>query len=94
MIAVIGMICWSIMFVELYRITKSIWSVVLLHMMEDSLINHLIIDGHITIASGKEIWISPISGIITTALYVTIGLLLRHCRIKKEMVLEAPRHNI
>jgi len=94
MIAVTGMICWSIMFVELYRITKSIWPVVLLHMMEDSLINHLIIDGHITIASGKEIWISPISGIITTSLYITIGLLLRHCRIKKEMVLGAPRHNI
>ena len=84
LIAIITMICWSIMFVELYRITKSIWPVVLLHMIEDSVINHLVIDGHISILSGNELIISPIAGIITTALYVVVGLLLRKYRIQKE----------
>jgi membrane protease YdiL (CAAX protease family) len=83
-VAIISMICWTIMFVELYRKTGSIWPVVLLHMVEDSLVNHLVIDGHITIVSGREILISPICGIITSILYICVGLLLRHNRIKNE----------
>jgi hypothetical protein len=84
LMAILTMIGWSVMFVELYIITKSIWPVVILHMIEDSLINHLVIDGHITIASGKEILISPIAGIITFVFYLIVGLLLRKNRIKKE----------
>ena len=83
-IAIFSMICWSVMFVELYRITKTIWPVVILHMIEDSLINPLIIDGYITIASGKEILISPITGIITSLSYVIAGLLLRRYRMMNE----------
>ena len=84
LISIISMICWTVMFVEIYRITKSIWSVVLLHAIEDSFINHLVIDGHITIMAGKEMLISPIAGVITSILYLGIGLLLRKSRIEKE----------
>jgi len=80
LVAIIQMICWTVMFVEFFRLTKSIWSVVLLHMVEDSLINHLVIDGHISIVAGKEFLISPIAGIITASLYLGIGLLLRQSR--------------
>ena len=83
-ISIISMICWTVMFVEIYRITKSIWSVVLLHAIEDSFINHLVIDGHISIMAGKEMLISPIAGVITSILYLGIGLLLRKSRIEKE----------
>jgi membrane protease YdiL (CAAX protease family) len=83
LVAIISMICWTVMFVELFRLTKSIWSVVLLHMVEDSLINHLVTDGHIAIVAGKEFLISPISGIITSSLYLSVGLLLRRSRISK-----------
>lgn len=83
--AIFSMICWTVMFVELYRIVKSIWPVVILHMMEDSLINHLAIDGHIAIDQGKEIFISPIAGLITSSFYLIVGLILRQNRIKKEM---------
>jgi len=82
-VAIITMIGWTVMFVEIFRLTKSIWSVVLLHMVEDSLINHLIIDGHITIVAGKEFLISPIGGIIPFCLYLGVGLLLRQSRISK-----------
>jgi hypothetical protein len=81
LIAIITMICWSVMFVEVYRITKSIWPVVLMHMTECSLINHLVIDGYISIISGKAIFVSPILGIITSSLYIAIGLLIRRYRI-------------
>jgi len=83
LVAIVSMVCWTIMFVEIFRLTKSIWSVVLLHMVEDSLINHLLIDGHIIITAGKEFLISPIAGIITSILYLGVGLFLRQKRIEK-----------
>lgn len=79
---IITLICWSVMFIELYRVTKSIWPGVVLHMVEDSLINPLVISGFISIAAGKEILISPIIGIITSILYLLIGLGIRAYRIQ------------
>lgn len=79
-VAIITMICWSVMYTELYRVTKSIWPCVILHMVEDSLINPLVISGYISIAAGKEIFVSPISGIITTILYLAVGLGIRAYR--------------
>lgn len=79
-VAVITMICWSVMYTELYRVTKSIWPCIILHMVEDSLINPLVISGYISIAAGKEIFVSPISGIITTILYLAVGLGIRAYR--------------
>lgn len=83
-IAVITMIFWTVMYTEIYRISNSIWPLVILHMVEDSLINPLVIDGYIKIAQGKEIFVSPITGVITTLLYLLVGLALRRYRIKKE----------
>jgi hypothetical protein len=51
-------------------------------MVEDSLINHLIIFGYITIAAGKEILVSPINGLITSIIYIVIGLGIRAYRIR------------
>jgi membrane protease YdiL (CAAX protease family) len=81
-IAIVNMLAWTVMFVEIFLITRSVWPVVLLHAIEDSLINHLVIDGYIQILSGKEILISPICGIIPTLLYLIIGLALRFKRNK------------
>lgn len=83
-IAIFSMICWTVLFVEIFRLTQSIWSVVLLHSIEDSFINHLIIDKHITILEGKEFLISPIVGIIPLSLFLLLGLFLRNERMKKE----------
>lgn len=84
LVAIVSMIAWSVMFVELYRITKSIWPGVLMHAVEDSLLNPLVIDGYISIAAGKEIWVSPISGIVTSLLYIAVGLLLRFIRLRHD----------
>jgi len=80
-VAVFNILAWTVMFVEIFLITRSVWSVVLLHAVEDSLINHMVIDGYIQIAAGKEILISPICGIIPTLLYLGIGLWLRGKRL-------------
>jgi hypothetical protein len=81
LVGVFVMIVWTVMFVEIFRLTNSIWPVVLLHAVEDALINPLVIDGHISIAPGMEIFISPINGMIPTAIYLLIGLWLRKRRI-------------
>jgi hypothetical protein len=71
---------WTVMFTELFRVTKSVWPCVLLHTVEDSLINPLQISGYIGIAAGKEIFVSPINGILTSILYVAVGLGIRAYR--------------
>ena len=81
LVGVFTMTVWTVMFVEIFRLTNSIWPAVLLHAVEDAVINPLIIDGHIGIACGMEIIISPICGIIPTAIYLLIGLWLRRKRI-------------
>lgn len=82
-VAIVNMTGWSIMFVELFRITGSIWPGILMHSVEDSLINPLVIDGYITIAAGKEWLVSPIAGILTTLLYVGVGLTMRCIRLRQ-----------
>lgn len=73
-------LAWTVMFTELFRVTKSVWPCVILHTVEDSLINHLVISGYISIATGREILISPINGVITSILYVAVGLGIRAYR--------------
>ena len=86
-VSILTMICWAVMFIELYRVTKSIWPGVVLHMVEDSLINPLVISGFISIAAGKEILISPINGIITSMLYLLVGLGIRTYRKQANQIL-------
>jgi hypothetical protein len=78
----ITMVCWGVMYIELYRVTQSIWPGVLVHMVEDSLINPLVLGGFIAIAAGTEILVSPICGIITSILYLSVGLGIRRYRIQ------------
>jgi len=75
-------LCWTVMFTELFRVTKSVWPCVLLHTVEDSLINLLVLSSYISIAAGKEILVSPINGIIASILYLAVGLGIRAYRIR------------
>ncbi|MCC5930388.1 MAG: CPBP family intramembrane metalloprotease [Cyclobacteriaceae bacterium] len=84
LVAVVSMVIWTVMFTELYRLTGSIWPLILLHAVEDALINHLVIDGYIQISAGMEWVISPISGLIPNLMYLAIGLWLRRERIKAQ----------
>ncbi|AIQ46969.1 hypothetical protein R70723_14585 [Paenibacillus sp. FSL R7-0273] len=81
--AIVNMMCWSVLFVELFRVAGSIWPCVIMHSVEDALINPLVIDGYIAIAAGKEWIISPVAGILTSVLYVGAGLIIRRIRIRK-----------
>ncbi|MGE8203393.1 CPBP family glutamic-type intramembrane protease [Heyndrickxia sp. NPDC080065] len=92
LVGIITMIFWTVMYTEIYLMTKTIWPLVLMHMTEDALVNPLILDGYIKITQGKEILVSPSAGIITTLLYLVVGLLLRgrRKRLEEESVLNPP----
>jgi hypothetical protein len=53
-------------------------------------VNPLIISGFIHIAAGKEIVISPISGIVATLLYLAGGCGIRAYRKSKETIIHRP----
>lgn len=81
-VAMTTFMCWAVMFVEIFRVTKSIWPCVILHIVEDSLVNMIVISGYIDIETGKEILVSPINGLAASLLYVTVGLAIRAYRIR------------
>ncbi|HLQ71013.1 MAG TPA: type II CAAX endopeptidase family protein [Bacillota bacterium] len=88
------MSAWSIMYVEIYRLTKSVWPCVILHVLEDAVPTVLITtSGMMTMTKGWDLFFNPTSGIITTILFIVVGLILRSVRIKKESISgqQAPR---
>lgn len=77
------MLGWTVLYTELYRLSGSIWPCVLMHAVEDALINPLVIDGHVRFAPGGAALASPITGVVTTAAYVAAGLALRAVRRRR-----------
>ncbi|WP_338449912.1 CPBP family glutamic-type intramembrane protease [Niallia oryzisoli] len=80
------MVCWAVMYVELYRLAKSVWPCVLMHAVEDAFPTVLVTtSGIITFMNSRQdFWLNPISGVMATVLFLGIGLFLRSIRIKKE----------
>ncbi len=78
------MVCWSIMYVEIYRLTKSVWPCVIMHAIEDAVPAVLVtLTGIITLTNSSDFWLNPISGVAATVLFLGIGIVLRTIRIKK-----------
>lgn len=82
-ISTVLMICWSIMYVEIYRITKSVWPCILLHTVEDAFPTVLMTGDYIVFTKNSDIWLNPINGIVPTVIIIVIGLWLRSIRKKK-----------
>jgi membrane protease YdiL (CAAX protease family) len=85
LLACVLSVCWTVMFVEVYRLTKSVWPVVLMHAVEDGVPTTLVtISGVIVLTKTGDIWLNPTTGVVTTILFTAIGLYLRTIRIRKE----------
>jgi membrane protease YdiL (CAAX protease family) len=78
-------IAWSIVFVEIWLITKSIWPAVLMHMVEDAFVNPMILDKSFQILPGKDLLIHPVMGVLSIILYTVVGLGLRRIRIRTQL---------
>lgn len=70
---------WTIMYTEIFFLSRSLLLVVLMHAIEDSL-NPLISDGFAVVSPDKALLVSPSFGLIPLLLYLVIGLWLRRIR--------------
>ena len=70
---------WTIMYTEIFFLSRSLLLVVLMHAMEDAL-NPLISDGFAVVSPDKALLVSPSFGLIPLLLYLVTGLWLRRIR--------------
>lgn len=70
---------WTIMYTEIFFLSRSLLLAVLMHAMEDAL-NPLISDGFAVVSPDKALLVSPSFGLIPLLLYLVIGLWLRRIR--------------
>lgn len=81
----IGMVVvtiWTVMYTEIFRITKSVWPLVIAHTMEDAIINPLLLYGIVTIERSQAFLFSLSVGLVPTIFYLIVGLTIRKWRIK------------
>lgn len=80
-----NMVSWSIVFVELYRLTKSVWSCVILHVMQNAVPTALISLSQMFSISGKlDTLLNPEFGVCEMLIMIGVGILLRQRRLEKE----------
>ena len=77
---------WTIMYTEIFFLSRSLLLVVLMHSMKDAL-NPLISEGFTVISPDKTLLLSPLFDLIPTLIYLAIGLYLRRIRKSKECLL-------
>lgn len=73
---------WSILFAELYRMTRSIWPCVLLHATSNA-IQYTMLESYLVINPDREYILSPTGSILACTIVIVLGLLLRGYRIKR-----------
>ncbi|MDO4771890.1 CPBP family intramembrane glutamic endopeptidase [Porphyromonas sp.] len=70
---------WTIMYTEVFFLSRSLWLVILMHTMEDAL-NPIVSEGFAVISPDKTLLVSPTFGALPLLIYLAIGLYLRRIR--------------
>lgn len=84
-VGIILMIFWTPMFIEIRRLTDSVWPCVILHSMEDAVPTMLFATANVfQIEERYSVVLDPISGMIPTVLVFFIGLGLRKYRVRRD----------
>ena len=83
LVSFVAIAVWTIMYTEIFFLSRSLLLVVLMHSMKDAL-NPLISEGFTVISPDKTLLLSPLFGLIPTLIYLAIGLYLRRIRKSKE----------
>ena len=83
LVSLVVIAVWTIMYTEIFFLSRSLLLVVLMHSMKDAL-NPLISEGFTVISPDKTLLVSPLFGLIPTLIYLAIGLYLRRIRKSKE----------
>ncbi|WP_428771125.1 CPBP family glutamic-type intramembrane protease [Treponema sp. HNW] len=80
LIGTIVVTVWTVMYTEIFQITKSVWPLVIAHTMEDAVINPLLLLGIVSIEKNQAFLFSLSVGLIPTILYLIVGLSIRKWR--------------
>ena len=91
LIGMITVACWTVMYTEIFRITKSVWPLVIMHIMEDAVINPLLLLGFVSVEKNQAFLFSLSVGMVLTILYLTVGLVIRKWRKNRSMESRANR---
>ncbi|WP_273085461.1 type II CAAX prenyl endopeptidase Rce1 family protein [Capnocytophaga gingivalis] len=83
LVSLVVIAVWTIMYTEIFFLSRSLLLVVLMHSMKDAL-NPLISEGFTVISPDKTLLVSPLFGLIPALIYLAIGLHLRRIRKSKE----------
>lgn len=71
---------WSILYAEIYRITRTIWPCVLLHATSNA-IQYTMLENYVKMNEKMEIFISPTGSILACACSIILGLIIRKHRL-------------
>ncbi len=82
-LSIVVMISWAMVYGEIRLLTNSIWPAVLMHTVEDALLNQLFTEHRIQIAPGTDWLVSPVHGLISILFFIATGIGLRQWRNKK-----------
>jgi membrane protease YdiL (CAAX protease family) len=82
-LALVTIVSYSLVFGEIRLLTNSIWPVVLMHAIEDALVNPLLVEGFIKVRPGMDLFFSPGASILVVVFFCAAGILLHRLRSKK-----------
>lgn len=68
--------CWSILFTEIYRRTRSIWPCILLHATANA-VQYMMLDHNFVISNQWNVLLAPGTGILSCVICVIAGLVIR-----------------
>ena len=85
LIGTVVVTCWTVMYTEIFKVTKSMWPSVIMHTMEDAVINPLLLLGIVSVEKSQAFLFFLSVGIIPTILYLIVGLSIRRWRKKQKL---------
>jgi hypothetical protein len=76
---------WAVMFVEMTRLTGSVWPAVLMHAVEDAVPNYLVIEEQlIQFVGAGDFLFNPLRGVLPLIAFLAFGLWLRKKRLERD----------
>ena len=79
--ATFTILCWNVLYVEMFRLTKSVWPCAVMHAAEDAVPAFLFTGGYYVFTSNAGAWVfDPHIGMVAAVLPLGIGLLIRRIR--------------
>ncbi len=81
--ALLTIVSYSLVFGEIRLLTNSLWPVVLMHAIEDALVNPLLVEGFVKVKPGAEFFFSPGVSVLVIIFFSATGILVHKLRHEK-----------